>query len=96
MFEQLSDDALLAHNRDEARRLVRRKKQVLVTLVLVGVPVLIFAPSGVVHTAWRTLLALAIAAVVAIEIKRFLVFKKDRVERRGLSNGERPPWSRGS
>jgi hypothetical protein len=88
MIEQLSDDALLAHNRDEARRLVRRKKQVLVTLVVLGVPVLIFAPSGVVHIAWRTLLALAIAAVAAIEIKRFLVFKKDRVERRGSSKRE--------
>jgi hypothetical protein len=82
MLDQLSDEAVLEHNRDEARRLVRRKRQVLVGLVLLGVPLVILAPSSVVHSAWAVLLGLAIAAVAVIEVQRFMVFKKDRTERR--------------
>ena len=81
-MDHLSDEALLEHNRDEARRLARRKRKVLVGLVLVGVPVVFLAPTSVVQSAWMILLGLAIAAVAVIEVKRFLVFKRDRDERR--------------
>lgn len=82
MFDRLSDEALLDHHKVQARRLVHRKRLVLGGLVLVGVPVVIFAPSDVVHAAWLSLLGLAVAIVAFIEIQRFLVFKKDRAERR--------------
>ena len=67
MLDYLSDDALLAHNREVARRLVRWKRYVLLALVLMGLPVVFLAPSGIVHYAWALLLGLAIVAVVIIE-----------------------------
>lgn len=82
MLDYLSDEALLAHNREVARRLVRRKRRVLLVLVLLGLPMVFLAPSSIVHSAWGSLLGLAIAVVAVIEFQRFQLFRKDRIERR--------------
>ena len=82
MLEQLSDDAMLPHNRDRAAHLLRRKRQVLLGTVLAGFGVALFAPIGVVGWSGMSLLIVGAAAMLAIEVKRVLIFREDLRERR--------------
>ena len=82
MLDQLSDAAMLPHNRQASSRLVRRKRQVLVAMIVLGAPAIMLPPPPLGKYLWVAVLVAGGLLMGIIEIKRVLLFKRDRLERR--------------
>jgi hypothetical protein len=72
----------LRHNRKESEELGRRKRQLLIAMVFLAFPLTLIVPRGPAGLALGILIGLTAAAVLFIEVKRVLVFRRDLRERR--------------
>jgi hypothetical protein len=85
MLEQLSDAAMLPHNREAASQLLRRKRQVAIGAFLVGVATIFLSPRPLGKYLWAGVLGTALVLMGIIELKRVLVFRRDLREKRTMA-----------
>ena len=82
MFERLSDDAMLPRNRVQAKRWLRRKRQVAIGGIPVLLAVIFLTPTEFVGNAWVVAFGIYLVLMGACEVKRVLIFRQDLVDRR--------------
>ena len=87
MFEQLSDEAMLPHNRERAQALLRKKRKAAVLMVVLGAVAVFVTPPP--HGKWALVFVASACtlAMIVLEAKRVLIFRADLRERRSLAEG---------